>query len=282
MKHTANRVFSILLALLLMMSAFGETIAYAEEPDGANVIDVYADGDLGAGGPMQDETGIEEINCVQGEPEEVTLDNVEPDIALSLGGDEELYPEGYQSGYMDDEVQLGRQQEMIELGATPTVSSAKSSIEIVEGNTVTITFSASGFSTFFLLEYSTNNTTAYSCAWGSWSSITSIPLRITGKKPGSGRLTIYMKDASSHRVLAQTYVDVKVVSKASGKVTASPTSLSMKTGDSQTVTFTVTNLTTNASMTCSNSNSAAVSTTWQSSSGSKYPHHHGQIDRQVQ
>ena len=32
MKHTANRVLSILLALLLMMSAFGETIAFAEEP----------------------------------------------------------------------------------------------------------------------------------------------------------------------------------------------------------------------------------------------------------
>ena len=95
--------------------------------------------------------------------------------------------------------------------ASPSVKASTSSVKLKAGNTSTVTLSFYNVSEEAYIEYSTTNTSAYSCTWGSVSSNT-IPLIITGRAKGSGTVKVYLRRSSDKTVMAETSISVSVES----------------------------------------------------------------------
>ena len=119
------------------------------------------------------------------------------------------------------------------------VTVSKSSVSIKTGATASVNVTVSGLSGKATVQYGTTNSSAYSCAWGSWSGST-IPLKITGKNKGSGKITVYLKDSNGN-TLSTASISVTVTASASPGLSVSKTSVSVAAGKSTSVPVTITN-----------------------------------------
>ena len=92
---------------------------------------------------------------------------------------------------------------------SPSIKASVSSVKLKAGNSSAVTLSYYNTSETVYMSYSTTNTSAYSCTWGSWSG-NSISLNITGKASGSGTVNVYLYRSSDRTVLAKTAISVAV------------------------------------------------------------------------
>ena len=102
-----------------------------------------------------------------------------------------------------------------ETAKKPTLTLSSTSASLKTGESKSITCGCTNLSDPVYLSYSTTNSTAYTCSWGSWSNY-KIPLTITGKAKGSGTVTIYMKRSSDNKQLASKKISVSVSQTQSG------------------------------------------------------------------
>ncbi|MBR3333886.1 MAG: hypothetical protein IKG23_06320 [Clostridia bacterium] len=102
-----------------------------------------------------------------------------------------------------------------EAAKTPSLTLSSTSASINTGGSKSITCGYANVSDTVYLSYSTTNTTAYTCSWGSWSNH-KIPLTITGKAKGSGTVTVYLMRSSDKKQLASKKISVSVSQTQSG------------------------------------------------------------------
>jgi len=153
--------------------------------------------------------------------------------------------------------------------ASPTLSASTTSISVKQGNTYSVTMSYSGYNGSVYMQYSTNNSSSYSCSWGSWSR-SSIPLRINGKKIGSGTITVYLKSTSGVK-LATKKIYVSVTSPQTPKLTLSASSKSIAVGSSAKIIASYSGYSGSVYMQYGTSNGSAYKCSWGSWSGSSVP-----------
>lgn len=148
------------------------------------------------------------------------------------------------------------------------LTASSSSATIDAGSNKAITFTASGASGDLRLSYSSSNNYAYSCNWGYFNG-KSATCAISGKNAGSGTITVYLKN-SSGQTLATTTVSVTVRAKSNTVMSASPSTMSLNKGNSETAIISYTNATGSLTMTYSR-DSNAVSCTWGQWNGYRVP-----------
>lgn len=149
------------------------------------------------------------------------------------------------------------------------VTPSTGSVSIKAGASTQVSFTVTGASGEYYLQFGQTNSNAFSCSWGSWSGST-IPLTITGKNAGSGTINVYMKSYPSGNLLASTSVSVTVTSGESAKVTVSPTSLKLTKGNSENVRVGWSGLSVVAYLQFGISNTSVVSCAWGSYLGNAY------------
>ncbi|MGN0164231.1 MAG: hypothetical protein ACI4EA_11730 [Candidatus Ornithomonoglobus sp.] len=150
---------------------------------------------------------------------------------------------------------------------TPKLTLSSSSASVAVGKSVKVNASYSGYSGNVYMQYSSTNNSSYSCSWGGWSGNT-VPLTITGKAQGSGRVTITLRAASSGVILATAYLSVSVYRATTPKLTASASSASIKAGNSASIRFTVSGVSGTYALQAVSSNTNAYSVYWGNWSGS--------------
>lgn len=148
----------------------------------------------------------------------------------------------------------------------PRLTLSRASVYTAAGTSTTITASYSGYSGSVYMQYSSTNTSAYSCSWGGWSG-NSVPLTIRANRAGSGTVRVYLKSVSGS-TLASATISVTVYQRANPKVTVSPSSLSVRTGSSAAVTCTVSGVSESYYLQYSSNNTNAYSCSWGRWSGS--------------
>ncbi|MBR2527336.1 MAG: hypothetical protein IKE58_02545 [Blautia sp.] len=269
---------AIMAVLMMVLSLSGSMPVLAEE--GAEVFPddsiVYLPEDeLGIGEEVEGEqTIVDEQGFVTGDPVEAgpgTASSFQEGEEVEILGDnqEEVNPEGYMSGTLGSNDSLGMGDD-IAAAATPSLSFSSSSVSVKKGDTTTVTMTASGFSGQVFLAYGTNNTTSYTCTWGS-SNGNTIPLRIKGNSVGSGTITVYMISVSSAMIMTSKQLTIKVISPDNPKLTVSSSSLSLQVGKSQKVNVTASGYSSSYYFQYDISNGSVVSCTWGSFSGSTCP-----------
>lgn len=274
MKNSAKRAVNFLLLLaMLSLSLFLPT--FATEGDEVFPEDSICRPDafeLG-GGELEEgeQTALAQLNCVDGSPAEDTPEMLSEAIfgeMETLGAnDEELFPENsFSAPAGDPDAGDGGDGAEGELMAEPTLRASQSSVTLKKGNSTSITFTAGGYYGVFYLQYSTNNTTSYSCSWGNWYGL-SIPLKIQADSLGSGTVTVYMRSAADHRILASVRVTVTVVSPETPKLTASTTSVRVAKGSSENIYIAYSGFSGSGYLQYQSSNSSAFKCSWGSWSG---------------
>ncbi len=151
---------------------------------------------------------------------------------------------------------------------SPSLIASASSVPVKPGTPTYVYFSCSGYSGSVALRYSNTNSSAYSCAWQSWSGST-IPLKITGKKAGSGTIAVSMYVNGQPKTSVK--VSVTVTAPQNPKITVSPASATMAVGESKNITVKCSGYSGSAYVSYSTTNSSSYSCAWQSSSGSSIP-----------
>ena len=267
MKKQWMRILSLLMALMLVLPSAGGMTALAEEEEIFPEDSIVEMPDEGLNMGEDEAEGVSAMvsyGTVEGETEEGSSEPIEGE-ELSLGADTDF-----------DEVLLSPQWEGDDtLSAGSGLSSARltashSSITINKGNTSTVTFAVSNFTGFFYLEVLTNNTTAYTYSWGEWNSTTKIPLRITAKAAGSGRITVRLRAPNDSKIYATVYLNVTVPNPESGTLKLSSSSQAIYVGDTYRLNVTV-SYNVSCYLSYSNSNSSAANLSWGSWSGSTIP-----------
>lgn len=163
---------------------------------------------------------------------------------------------------------LARRSIRVVVSAPTKLSLSAASISVGAGGSTKVTATYSNYSGSVYMQYGTTNTSAYSCSWGSWSG-SSIPLTVGGKAAGSGRIYIYLKDASTGATLATASFSVNVYQSA--KVAASANSVSVPTGSTTIVRFTVSGISGRVYLQYGTTNSYAYSCSWGAWNGSTVP-----------
>lgn len=148
------------------------------------------------------------------------------------------------------------------------LSLSSSSVSVNSGASKTVKVSYSNYRKPVYMQYGTTNSSAYTCKWGSWSGST-VPITITGKSKGSGKVQVYLKDAATNATLATTSFRVSVTSNA--KVTASKSLISLQSGSNSSVIFTVSGVTGTVRLQYSTTNARAYTCKWDSWSGNRVP-----------
>ncbi|MBQ7564942.1 MAG: hypothetical protein IJT16_13265 [Lachnospiraceae bacterium] len=151
-----------------------------------------------------------------------------------------------------------------------SITASKSSVSLDSGDQSSVTMTCSNYSGSITVQFSTTNTSAYSLKWGEFSG-SRIPLYITGNAGGSGTVTVYLKQTGTGTVLASTKIYVYVTQKQNAKVTASPSSLSIKAGASGSTTLTASGVSGTVTFRYSLSNTTVCSASWGSPTGYSMP-----------
>ena len=150
---------------------------------------------------------------------------------------------------------------------TPKVSLTTSSVTLDVGRSVVVRATVSGISGSCYLSYSTTNSSAYRCTWGSRWMGSSIDLTVTGLNGGNGTVTVYLKNASNNATLAQATLSVSVRAVVNPTVTITPSSVSVASGGSTSVNVAVRNLNESAYLQFGLGNANAFSASWNGTSG---------------
>ena len=154
------------------------------------------------------------------------------------------------------------------VGAAGLTASANK-LSIQQGTAGKVSFTVTNATGSYALKYSTTNTSAYSCQWGSWTGGTTMPMTITGKATGTGTVTVYLVNAATGATISSCKVTVNISGKP--KLTASPTSINVNKGSSVTVKLTKTNFSGTAYIKYGTTNSSLCSVTYGNWSGSTIP-----------
>ncbi len=140
--------------------------------------------------------------------------------------------------------------------ASLTCTSSLDNVKVHTGSSKTLYFKASGYSGTSEITYTTTNTSSYTC------SLSSGTMTITGKKVGSGTVSVYYKAKATGDILASLSFKVTVESvSVVPKLTVSSSSLSLSAGASQDITVSYSGYSGTVYYTYS-SNSSAVSCQW--------------------
>ena len=122
--------------------------------------------------------------------------------------------------------------------AKPSITVSQSSLSLKTGETMSVTVTVSNYPAGAYLQASNGNAQAFSCVWGNWSGA-SIPLRVTGKNSGNGKITFNLKDTKNQTLVSAT-LDITVL-KSQPTLSVEPASVSLDAGTSKSVTVTVRN-----------------------------------------
>lgn len=152
----------------------------------------------------------------------------------------------------------------------PDVSASQTSLSVNTGNSGTIAFTVTGVSGAYYLVYSSSNTNAYTCTWGSWSG-NKIHMTVTGKNAGTGSIKVYLKDLAGNILDSTTISPVKVTSVSNPTVTVSQSSVSLTPGASSRVTVTYANSNEKIYLQYGTTNTSAYSCTWGNWTGNSIP-----------
>ena len=120
----------------------------------------------------------------------------------------------------------------------PSITLSRSSMSPKTGETMSVSVTVGNYPAGAYLQASNGNAQAFSCVWGNWNGA-SIPLRVTGKNSGSGKITFNLKDTKNQTLVSAT-LDVTVL-KSQPALSVEPVSVSLEAGTSKSVTVTVRN-----------------------------------------
>lgn len=148
----------------------------------------------------------------------------------------------------------------------PKLTLSNSTVQVKAGNQVTVTATATGFSGASEVYVTTNNNTAYSCRVGKKSGNT-VPIYIKGLSNGSGTIQVHYLAKTSQDKLATQTITVSCTETQSAKLSASSSSVSLKEGDSQQVSMTVSGYSGNCKFSYSSTNLSVCQLTWNGASG---------------
>ena len=192
-----------------------------EKPDSGLFIITGTDDSLGAA-PVSGEKKYSSI------PEELGQDVTTP-------GEEKVSSSGEAPEFTPDDT-LGSS--VVTPDAKPSITLSRSSMSPKTGETMSVSVTVGNYPAGAYLQASNGNAQAFSCVWGNWSGA-SIPLRVTGKNSGSGKITFNLKDTKNQTLVSAT-LDVTVL-KSQPTLSVEPASISLDAGTSKSVTVTVRN-----------------------------------------
>ena len=266
MKKQWIRLLSLIMALILALPTMGSVTALAEgeeyfPEDG--ILDM-PDEALSLGEEeTEGATAMVSSGTVEGEAEEGSS-GPNNSGELSLGADD-FYEDALASDV--------RENNTLSAGGLTNakLTASHSSISINKGSTSTVTFSVSNFYGFFYLEVLTSNQTAYSCEWGAWSNTSKIPLRITAKKAGSGRIVVRLRAPNDSKIYATREVRIDIPQTETGSIKLNASSQTISVDKSFALKVTVNSCNVDYYLRYSNSNSAAAKLTWGNWSGQTVP-----------
>ena len=146
-----------------------------------------------------------------------------------------------------------------------------SSLSVEQGKNAIIQASYSGCSSAVYLQCGSSNPNAFTASAGSWSGNTA-PLTITGKAPGSGTLTVYLKSQLGGITLASASVrTVSVYAPTKPDIETSPAALTLKSTTCDQIRFTVSGVSGKIYLCYENNASRCYSLKWGSWSGYSIP-----------
>ncbi|MBQ9521327.1 MAG: hypothetical protein IJR72_01995 [Oscillospiraceae bacterium] len=255
MKGKMKKLLCLLCALTLLLasSAFATDVERAYNSD--------------ADGLAQEESGLCVLTGFESASGQESAEETEP-LPSSIGYDAQSAEETVStSGEIppDGDALLA---DSATLSASPALTLSATTLSKKVGETGSVTVRVSGYPSGAYLQASNSNSQAFSCVWGDWYG-SSIPIRITGKKQGSGTLTVRLRNAS-HKLLASATVRVTMVTEKP-TLSFSPASLNVKAGGSQNATLTLRNYSGGGSVSASVANGSICSIRWGSWSGKTIP-----------
>ena len=145
------------------------------------------------------------------------------------------------------------------INGNPTIKASESSVSMTHGSAKRITMSYGGTNSVVKMSVKASNDVV-KLQWGNWSGNT-VPLTISGVKPGSSQLTVSLLNGSTNAVLASTTVYVYVRSMA--RIVASNSNLTINVGNSGYVTLTVSNYYETCSLKYGITNTSVASCSWE-------------------
>lgn len=297
-----KRWISVGLILAMLLSILPETV-WASEAGMEQQFAAFTE--LGAAADGEEifpENSVVEAEDLEAGDEEIFPEGSESGIYTEEdlnAGDEIEIPEGAESGIGGSDEDLGASEELMDNsdsaiyedesldaglgeGKEPTVGLAFSgepgdeddlgapaeTLTLAKGSAKQVVFAVDNCYEPYYLQYWTTNSNAYSCSWGNWNG-NRMPLTVTGKNPGSGRVYVYLKSARSGKTLASTYIQVTVTAKA--KLTLSVSRVSLGVGQSTRVTASFSNYSGIVYMQYGTTNGNVQSCSWGGWSGNSVP-----------
>ena len=114
----------------------------------------------------------------------------------------------------------------------PGLFSSVETVTIPKGSKKTVTFKYSNCPTNVMYQAKTTNKSAYGFRWGKWSG-TSNKLTIDGKKAGSGRINVILKNSKTGAIYAQKQIAVYIQNPP--KISLSKTNMMIRKGEKEQV-----------------------------------------------
>lgn len=145
------------------------------------------------------------------------------------------------------------------IAAQPSVKLSSSKVNVTAEKQSIIKVSYSNLNERAYYSVGSNNSKAYSVKWGSTSGQTR-ELIITGKSKGSGKVTVYLKSSNTGKVLASATATVNV--SANPKITASTSSVKVKTGQQAQIKVTASGVSGKYAFSCSPGKTTVLSVSW--------------------
>ena len=141
--------------------------------------------------------------------------------------------------------------------SNPRINLSRSSVTLDAGTSTTIGLSYSGFSGSATVAFGCSNDNAIECRW---SGNNGESLVISGKNQGSGTVTIYL--SQNGRELARASISVTVRSVKNPEISASRSSLTLKSGEYSTIDISYYNVSGSIHYSFENSNSSVCDVQW--------------------